>query len=586
MSTVPELRIERKIPTRKDALVFRGKTFLLQVRRSLEDTLDARIKRFPYSDTLTGKSTVAESKTPLWTEAEPEERFLVAGKIQNLRVAARRLDGIEIPGGELFSFWKQMGRASRFRGFVPGRELREGCIIPNIGGGLCQLSNALYDAALQANFEIVERHPHTQVVPGSIAEQGRDATVFWNYIDLRFRSAKPFRIEVKLDPEFLTVRFKGEKTETQRFHQITRAAVSDETPNSCATCEVGDCHKALAPAENLSFGKTAFLLDEFSPEFDEYIRQRRTADDHLFVPLDGKRYKKANYAWTTAGFGALSQSLLVTAVRSYRSRKLSVQGRERQRNLLSMYERLANSYARSMRFDVLHLVVQQDLLPFLWKGGHLGGRTFDVLMTALPMSELQEKLDLAHSLHPQSKTLGDFRAEKWLVEAETQALKAARRIVTPHTGIASLFPKRAEVLEWKIPSAATVRGPKNAKPTIVFPASTVGRKGCYEIREAVGAFDVKVVTLGGDIEGSDFWNGFDRERAENEWLKTADIVVLPAFVEHRPRRLLMAAAAGIPVIASTACGVGNVSGIKSIESGDVDGLREAIKETLVKGGFI
>lgn len=586
MSTVPELRIERKIPTRKDALVFRGKTFLLQMRRRLEDTLDARINRFPYSDTVTGKSTVAESKTPLWTEAEPEERFLVAGKIQNLRVAARRLDGIEIPGGELFSFWKQMGRASRFRGFVPGRELREGCIIPNIGGGLCQLSNALYDAALQANFEIVERHPHTQVVPGSIAEQGRDATVFWNYIDLRFRSAKPFRIEVKLDPEFLTVRFKGEKTETQRFHQITRAAVSDETPNSCATCEVGDCHKALAPAENLSFGKTAFLLDEFSPEFDEYIRQRRTADDHLFVPLDGKRYKKANYAWTTAGFGALSQSLLVTAVRSYRSRKLSVQGRERQRNLLSMYERLANSYARSMRFDVLHVVVQQDLLPFLWKGGHLGGRTFDVLMTALPMSELQEKLDLAHSLHPESKTLGDFRAEKWLVEAETQALKAASRIVTPHTGIASLFPKRAEVLEWKIPSAATVRGPKNAKPVIVFPASTVGRKGCYELREAVGAFDVKVVTLGGDIEGDDFWNGFDRERAENEGLKTADIVVLPAFVEHRPRRLLMAAAAGIPVIASTACGVGNVSGIKSIESGDVAGLREAIKETLVQSGFI
>ena len=78
------------------------------------------------------------------------------------------------------------------RGFVKGRELREGCIIPNVGGGLCQVSNALYDAALQAGHEIVERHAHTQVIAGSLAEQGRDATVFWNYVDLRFRSERPF----------------------------------------------------------------------------------------------------------------------------------------------------------------------------------------------------------------------------------------------------------------------------------------------------------------------------------------------------------------------------------------------------------
>ena len=68
-----------------------------------------------------------------------------------------------------------------------GRELREGCLVPSIGGGLCQLSNALYDAALRAGLQVVERHRHTQVVPGSLAESDRDATVFWNYRDLRLR---------------------------------------------------------------------------------------------------------------------------------------------------------------------------------------------------------------------------------------------------------------------------------------------------------------------------------------------------------------------------------------------------------------
>ena len=98
--------------------------------------------------------------------------MLLAGKVHNLRLAVKKLDGLEISGGEVFSFWKNVGQASRLKGFVVGRELREGCIIPNVGGGLCQISNALYDAALKANFEIVERHAHSQIVEGSLAERG------------------------------------------------------------------------------------------------------------------------------------------------------------------------------------------------------------------------------------------------------------------------------------------------------------------------------------------------------------------------------------------------------------------------------
>ena len=87
----------------------------------------------------------------------------------------------------------------------------------------------------------------------------------------------------------------------------------------------------------------------------------------------------------------------------------------------------------------------------------------------------------------------------------------------------------------------------------------------------------KLVTMGPDIEGGDFWEGFDQEHSGGpDWLEKADLVVLPAFVEHRPRRLLEAAAAGIPVIASTACGVGNVSGIETVEAGDAIELREKI----------
>ena len=428
MPHASELNTQRRIPRRRDAVIFRSKTALLQLRRAVLDLVDQSIRRHSRGNGLLDQSVVGVSVTPLWTEADPAERSLIAGKLENLRRAAAKLDGLEVSAGTTFSFWKHVGRTSRFKGYVPGRELREGCIIPSIGGGLCQLSNALYDAALQAGFKIVERHRHTQIIPGSLAESGRDATVFWNYVDLRFRADSAFRIEVRLDTEALTVQFRGERGSV--LSDASEAA--DNTPssvlNSCATCGVGECHRAVpGDYEQIGFGSSAFLVDEYSPEIDDYVRATRTEKDVLYLPLDGKRFRKQNYSWTTDGFATVNQSLLVTAKRSYRSRSLSAQGAARQQNLLRMYEELAASYAKRLRFDALHLVIHQNLLPFLWRSGCLGGRTFDVLMTSLPIKEIQKILDRASDLHPESKTLGDFRADGRFLEAEMEALRHAAK---------------------------------------------------------------------------------------------------------------------------------------------------------------
>ncbi len=577
---------ETRVPTRFGSLVFRGKATLLQVRRRAEDLLDPNLKRFPQAKNNPEIPAIAESRTALWTETAPEEQFLQAGKIHNLRLAVKGLDGLEVPAGSVFSFWKHVGRAGRSGGYVAGRELREGCIIPNVGGGLCQLSNALYDAALQANFEIVERHAHTQVIPGSSAELGRDATVFWNYIDLRFRAPLTYRIEAFLDSEYLNVRFKSDTQKPQTLIQISKLKIQHSggsSPNSCASCGIDDCFRVVKhSAKTLDFGRAAFLVDEFTPELDEYIQRRRTGKDILFLPLDGKRFRKANYAWSVNGFAKVNQSYLVTAERAYRSRKLATQGAARQLNLLSMAEKLAAGYAARLKYDALHLTVQQDLLPYLWLGGFLGGRTFDVLMTALPMSELQKRLDTAKTLHPESKTLGDFRADPLLVKAEGEALARARKIITPHSDIASLFAEKVELLEWKMPVRERRAAAKQDRPKIVFPAATVGRKGAYELREALRGLDVTLITVGAQIEDADFWQGFDTEQrpAANGWLDDASLVVLPAFVEHRPRRLIEAAARKIPVIASEACGVSQIEGVETVAAGQIDILREKILQII------
>ncbi len=153
-----------------------------------------------------GGAVVAEVVTPLYTEADPNEMALQLGKVQNLRVAARALDGVVIRRNEVFSFWAHVGRPTRARGYVEGRELRQGCLIPTVAGGLCQMSNSLYRAATQAGCEIVERHGHTAAVPGSPFPPGEDATVFWNYVDLRFRSPCDLRLGVTLGRGDLSVR--------------------------------------------------------------------------------------------------------------------------------------------------------------------------------------------------------------------------------------------------------------------------------------------------------------------------------------------------------------------------------------------
>ncbi len=533
-------------------------------------------------------SVIAESKTPLWTESEPEEQFLLAGKVHNLRIVVKRLNGLEIPAGEIFSFWKNVGRASRLNGFVVGRELREGCIIPTVGGGLCQISNALYDAALKANFEIVERHAHSQVIKGSLAEQGRDATVFWNYVDLRFRSEMlHFGLEAILGKDHLTVKFLSKFAPKSRV-KIAKDSINQKAPSllnkpaSCATCGVESCFRSLKPDTKRMFGKTAFLVDEYSSEFDKYIQNARKENDVLCVPINGKRFKKANYAWNLEGFSHVDQSIFTTFERAYKSRKLASQGAARQNNLLAMYEKLANSYEKSLRYDVLHVVVQQNLLPFLWKNGALGGRTFDVLMTSLPMAEIQNRLDFAFSHHPESKTLGDFRADEDLVRAESEALLQSNLIITSHSEIASLFGTKSVLLDWDLPDSKIIQRSKNGKFTIVFPAATVGRKGCYELREAIRGLDVRVIALGSIIEEANFWNGFDFEIRQNNWLEQADIVVLPAFIEHKPRRILRAVSHNLPTIVSFACGLQNVKGVKNIDAGNAGLLRALLETELLK----
>ncbi len=578
-------------PALSEAIILRAKVTVLQGQRWLQNIGSGRYESARSVGCLDDhlldqlEHLVAESITPLWTAHEEIEQNLIVGKIQNLRVALGQIDGVELPAGATFSFWNQVGLPTRLRGYVVGRELRQGCIVPSIGGGICQLSNALYSAALDDGLEIVERHPHSQIVPGSLAEIGRDATVFWNYLDLRFRTRSPLRIEAKLTADALLVRFWARKAKNSAEIAPAQPLNSDRpiaAEQSCQTCNVADCFRHQPSFAQEAGQPVAYLLDECWAEFDAYIQTRRSQSrhdaDYLAIPLDGQRWKKLNYRWTVAGFNQVQQAYWQTLNRSLASRWLPAQGQARQERLFIHDQRLAHFYAQQVPHDLLHWVVIQSLLPFLWRDGWLGGRSFDVLMTRLPMVALQARLDEAYAKHPTSTTLKDFRCDRALLELEQQALQSARHIITPHAEIAQLFPEQSILLNWQIPNQQIEQtDSREPSSTLLFPASTLGRKGAYELRSVARDLGLTVRVWGRELEGADFWQGINIDRSSGDPFAGIGAVVLPAYVEHRPRMLLSAIARGIPVIASEACGLHHLPGVVTVPTGDDQALATAIK---------
>jgi vancomycin resistance protein YoaR len=242
-TTAPPLPAEWVQPTRWSAAVFAAKVWGLRARRAAADVLPSSpLRHTPEAIELT--SLFAEHRSSLMGDVDPAERDFQLGKVVNLRRAAEGLDNIVIPKGSVFSFWRQVGPPTQARGFAVGRMLQQGCLVPSVGGGLCQLSNALFEAAVQSGCEIVERHAHSRTVPGSAAEAGRDATVAWNYVDLRLKPPITLRLQVKLEDGDLVVRFLGPAGAARAEPTvITAPTLPPITARSCGTCNETACFR-------------------------------------------------------------------------------------------------------------------------------------------------------------------------------------------------------------------------------------------------------------------------------------------------------------------------------------------------------
>jgi vancomycin resistance protein YoaR len=129
----------------------------------------------------------------------------------NIRIASSKINGYVVPPGGTFSFNNVVGRRTIRDGFKEAPVFKNGKHDMGVGGGICQVSSTLYNAALFSNLKIVQRHNHSMPVP--YLPVGRDATVDYGSLDLVIENnlQTPIAISSEYKPGALTFRILGKR---------------------------------------------------------------------------------------------------------------------------------------------------------------------------------------------------------------------------------------------------------------------------------------------------------------------------------------------------------------------------------------
>lgn len=138
------------------------------------------------------KPELTASDIAKWPEMSVIGRFETkfdpgnAQRTYNIQRAAHSMDGYVLLPGQEFSFNKVVGPRVPLRGYREADVIVNGRLVPDFGGGVCQVSSTLYNAVLLADLQVTMRYNHSLIL--NYIKPGTDATVVYDYRDFRFRN--------------------------------------------------------------------------------------------------------------------------------------------------------------------------------------------------------------------------------------------------------------------------------------------------------------------------------------------------------------------------------------------------------------
>lgn len=177
----------------------------LNQEKLVEQLMEA-VKEENYQAEITAEFT---ETPPERTQAQAKEQYKVIGTFtttttdnknrnRNISLAVESVNGLILKPGQEFSFNNTTGNRTREKGYQPAGAYRNGVLIEEPGGGVCQVSTTLYHAIIEGGFKTTERNAHS-FAPAYV-EKGQDAMVsFDGYAgpDLKFKNTSGHTIAVR-----------------------------------------------------------------------------------------------------------------------------------------------------------------------------------------------------------------------------------------------------------------------------------------------------------------------------------------------------------------------------------------------------
>jgi vancomycin resistance protein VanW len=207
-------------------IIYHARVFQMRLFRKLSDARKSvRFAAVQADESL--PFTVKKHQSLLRRKLGSLDMRFQENKVTNLEIGRKTIDGITIRPGETFSFWSRVGKTTAAKGYLEGLQLSRGEIRTGVGGGLCQLANLLLWMGFHSPLEIAERHHHSfDPFPDDrrALPFGSGASVFYNYIDLRFfnPTAHTFQFRVHLTGEHLKGELRSDEEMPESFHVFER----------------------------------------------------------------------------------------------------------------------------------------------------------------------------------------------------------------------------------------------------------------------------------------------------------------------------------------------------------------------------
>ena len=198
-------------------------------------------------------------------------------RTNNIKIAARRLDGAYVAPGETFSLNQQLGQRTAAKGYQKAGVISGGRLTNDYGGGISQLSTTLFNAVFFSGAKIEEFHPHSFYI--SRYPEGREATISWPDVDNRFTNdtGAGILISASVRGNEVTVTFHGRK----KYDEIkaTKSARKNITPPKTITDNTKGCvPQSPAPGFSVDIGRQ-FIKDGKTVKSSSFTTRYIPQDD-------------------------------------------------------------------------------------------------------------------------------------------------------------------------------------------------------------------------------------------------------------------------------------------------------------------